>query len=160
MAKAGYSVSTSADVALVATTAKTVLAVFAPAQFGVDLRGFEIAFDGVTTTDKPVLVEICACTFATNSTPGTANTNETANIVQIYGRSVTTGFSAFSGSTSEPTVQTQWKLLRITPNGGTYDYDWPLGETPDSPVSNGFTIRCTAPTSAVNVRASVRFERC
>jgi hypothetical protein len=70
------------------------------------------------------------------------------------------GLLGVLGSTSEPTVQTQWKLLRITPNGGTYDYDWPLGETPDSPVSNGFTIRCTAPTSAVNVRASVRFERC
>lgn len=160
MAKAGYSVSTSADVALVATTAKTVLFVLAPATFGMDLRGFEIAFDGVTTTDKPVLVEICTTTGATNSTPGTANTNENANIVQIYGRAVTTGFIAGSACTSEPTVLVQWKLLRVTPNGGTYDYDWPLGETPDNDVSKGFAIRCTAPTSPVNVRASVRFERC
>ncbi len=160
MAKAGYSVSTSADVALVATTAKTVLFVLAPATFGMDLRGFEIAFDGVTTTDKPVLVEICTTTGATNSTPGTANTNENANIVQIYGRAVTTGFIAGSACTSEPTVLVQWKLLRVTPNGGTYDYDWPLGETPDNDVSKGFAIRCTAPTNAVNVRASVRFERC
>lgn len=159
MAKAGYSVSTSADVALVAATPKTVLYVLGTAAFGVDLRGFEIAFDGVTTTDKPVLVEICTDTGATNSTPGTASTSETGNIVQIYGRSIVTGFIAASACTSEPTVLTQWKLLRITPNGGTYDYDWPLGETPDSAVSQGFAIRCTAPTSAVNVRASVRFER-
>lgn len=160
MAKAGYSVSTSADVALVAATAKTVLCVLSPATFGVDLRGFEIAFDGVTTTDKPVLVEICTNTSATNSVPGTGNTNENANIVQIYGRAVTTGFISGSGCTSEPTVLVQWKLLRLTPNGGTYDYDWPLGETPDNDLSKGFAIRCTAPTSAVNVRASVRFERC
>lgn len=160
MAKAGYSVSTSADVALVATTAKTVLAVLAPAQYGVDLRGFEIAFDGITTTDKPVLIEICSLTGASNSTPGTANTSENANITQLYGRSVVTGFIAFSGSTSEPTVEVPVKILRVTPNGGTYDYDWPLGETPDNDVSKGFAIRCTAPTSAVNVRASVRFERC
>lgn len=159
MAKAGYSVSTSADVALVAATAKTVLAVLAPAQFGVDLRGFEIAFDGITTTDKPVLVELCSFTAATNSTPGTANTNESANIAQIYGRAITTGFTAFSGSTSEPTVITPFKIMRVTPNGGTYDYDWPLGETPDSPVSQGFLVRCTAPTTAVNVRASLRWER-
>lgn len=160
MAKAGYTVSTSIDCPLVATTPKTMLAVIAPATFGADLRGFEIAFDGVTTTDKPVLVELCTCTFASNSTPGTANTNENANIQQIYGRSITTGFTAFSVSTSEPTVITPFKLLRVTPNGGTYDYDWPLGETPDSPVSNGFLIRLTAPTSAVNARGSVRFERC
>lgn len=159
MAKAGYSVSTSVDVALVATTAKTVLAVLAPATFGVDLRGFEIAFDGVTTTDKPVLIEVCSLTAATNSTPGTANTNENANIAQIYGRAIAVGFTAFSGSTSEPTVLTPVKILRLTPNGGTYDYDWPLGETYDSPVSQGFAVRCTAPTSAVNVRASFRFER-
>jgi len=161
MAKAGYSVSTSVDVALVATTAKTVLAILAPAQFGVDLRGVEVAFDGVTTTDKPVLVEIGLCTFATNNTPGTNNTNETANITQIYGRSVVTGFTAFSNTTAafEPTVITPVKILRLTPNGGTYDYDWPLGETYDSAVSNGFVLRCTAPTSAVNVRASFRFER-
>jgi len=159
MAKAGYSVSTSADVALVAATAKTVLFVLAPATFGLDLRGFEISFDGVTTTDKPVLVEICTLSGATNSTPGTGNTTETANIVQIYGRSIVTGFIAGSGSTAEPTVLVQWKLLRVTPNGGTYDYDWPLGETPDNAVSTGFGIRCTAPTSAVNVRASLRFER-
>lgn len=160
MAKAGYSVSTSADCGLTAAAAKTILCVLSPAQFGVDLRGFEIAFDGVTNTDKPVLVEICTNTGATNSVPGTGNTNENANIVQIYGRSIVAGFTAFSNSTSEPTVLVQWKLLRLTPNGGTYDYDWPLGETPDNAVSTGFAIRCTAPTSAVNARASVRFERC
>lgn len=160
MAKAGYSVSTSADVALVTATAKTVLAVLAPAQFGVDLRGFEIAFDGVTTTDKPVLVEICQCTFATNP-PGTNSTS--ATVVQIYGRAVTAGFTAAYNWTTEPTVlgaTTAVKTLRLTPNGGTYDYDWPLGETPDNDVSKGFASRCTAPTSAVNARATMRFERC
>lgn len=160
MAKAGYSVSTSADVPLVAATAKTVLAVLAPATFGVDLRGFEIAFDGVTTTDKPVLIEICTLSAATNSTPGTGNTSESANIQQIYGRAITVGFTAFSASTAEPTVLVPVKILRLTPNGGTYDYDWPLGETPDNAVSTGFAIRCTAPTSAVNVRSSLRWERC
>lgn len=157
MAKAGYQVSTSSDVALVAATAKTVLGVLAPAQFGVDLRGFEIAFDGVTTTDKPVLIEIAGCTFATNA-PGTNSTTETVN--QIYGRAVTAGFTGGSAWTAEPTVVSALKVLRLTPNGGTYDYDWPLGETLDNDVSKGFAIRCTAPTSAVNVRASLRFERC
>jgi hypothetical protein len=160
MAKAGYTVSTSADVALVATTAKTCLMVMSPAQFGIDLRGVEVSFDGVTTTDKPVLCELVYSTDATNSTPGTNNTNENSNIQQIYGRSITVGFTAFSASTTEPTVLTAFKIFRVTPNGGTYDYDWPLGETPDQAVSAGIGLRCTAPTSAVNVRASFRFERC
>jgi hypothetical protein len=157
MAKAGYQSSTEADVALVATTAKSVLGVNAPAQFGVDLRGFEIAFDGVTNTDKPVLIEICQCTFATNP-PGTASTSNT--VQQVYGRAVTAGFVSAYNWTTEPTVITVVKTLRVTPNGGTYDYDWPLGETLDNAVSTGFAIRCTAPTSGVNVRSTLRYERC
>jgi hypothetical protein len=157
MAKAGYQASTEANVALTAPTAKTILGVLAPAQFGCDLRGFEIAFDGVTTTDKPVLIEIATCTFATNG-PGTNSTSATVN--QIYGRAITAGFTAAYNWTAEPTVVAQIKTLMLTPNGGTYDYDWPLGETPDNDVSKGFAIRCTAPTSNVNARASIRFERC
>ena len=157
MAKAGYECSTEADVALVASTAQSVLGVLAPAQFGCDLRGFTIAFDGVTTTDKPVLVEICASTFATNG-PGTNSTSNTVN--QIYGRSVTAGFTGAYHWTTEPTVLTVVKVFRVTPNGGTFDYDWPLGETLDNDVSKGFAMRLTAPTSAVNARATFRFERC
>lgn len=157
MAKAGYSCTTEADVALVATTAKTVLGILAPAQFGCDLRGFEVAFDGVTTTDKPVLVEICTATFASNG-PGTNSTSCT--IAQRYGRAVTTGFTAAYGWTVEPTVLAVVDVFRVTPNGGTFAYDWPFGETLDNDVSKGFAMRCTAPTSAVNVRATLKAERC
>lgn len=157
MAKAGYQASTEANVALVAATAKTVLGVLAPATFGCDLRGLEIAFDGITNTDKPVLVEITQCTFATNG-PGTNST--TATVTQVYGRSIVAGFTAGYAWTVEPTVHLVVKTLLLTPNGGTYDYDWPLGETLDNAVSVGFGVRCTAPTNAVNVRATARFERC
>lgn len=157
MAKAGYQAGTEASVALVATTAKTVLGVLAPAQFGCDLRGFEISFDGITTTDKPVLVEICTATFATNG-PGTNSTSNTVN--QVYGRTITAGFTSAYNWTAEPTVLAVVKQLFLTPNGGTYEYDWPFGETLDNAVSVGWAIRCTAPTSAVNVRSSIRFERC
>jgi len=157
MAKAGYQAGTEANVALVTPTAKTILGVLAPAQFGVDLRGFEISFDGITTTDKPVLVEICTATFATNG-PGTNSTSNTVN--QVYGRTITAGFTSAYNWTAEPTVLAVIKQFMLTPNGGTYDYDWPLGETFDNAVSVGFAIRCTAPTSNVNARASIRFERC
>jgi hypothetical protein len=158
MAKAGYSLQTGANVALVAATAKTVLCVIAPAQFGIDLKKLHLGFDGVTATDKSVLIEICTSTLATNSTPGTNNTTGTVN--QIYGRTITAGFTGFYASTSEPTVLTPvWSFL-LTPNGGTALYDIPLGDTIDTAVSAGIAIRLTAPTSAVNVRATVSFERC
>lgn len=159
MAKAGYNVRTTAACALAAATAKTVLMVLTPAQFGGDLKKIRISFDGVTASAIPVLCEIISCTLATNSTVGTANTNENANIFQGYGRSITTGFTAFSTSTSEPTVSTTVDSWLLTPNGGLLVYDFPLGDTIDWPVSAGMGIRCTAP-AIVNVRAAMWFERC
>lgn len=156
MSKARYSTQTGAAVALSAATAKTVLAVIAPAQFGVDLVSYEIAFDGVTASAVPVLVEICQSTFATNSTPGTANTAGT--VTQTAGRAITPGFTSFYASTSEPTVLVPVDSFTMTPNGGTVIRDY-NGNTPDSAVSAGFVIRCTAP-AAVNVRATMFFERC
>jgi hypothetical protein len=160
MSKAGYSAQTGAPVALVAATAKTVLFVLAPATFGMDLKKYRIAFDGVTASAIPVFIEINYLTGATNSTPGTGNTSlaTAPNIQQTYGRAITIGFTGGYACTSEPTVQTSVDAYDLTPNGGVVVYDFPLGDTPDAAVSNGFCIRCTAP-AAVNVRASMFFER-
>lgn len=157
MAKAGYTLQTGAAVALSAATAKTVLCVIAPAQFGIDLKKVKIGFDGVTASAVPVLCELATSTLATNSTPGTGNTTGTVN--QVYGRSITAGFTGFYASTSEPTVLTVFDSWLLTPVGGLLFYDYPLGDTPDTAVSNGIVLRCTAP-AIVNVRASFTFERC
>jgi len=159
MAKAGYAVRTSAAVALAAATAKTALMVITPAQFGIDLKKFRVSFDGTTASNAPVLVELVSSTNATNSTPGTGNTSETGNIVQLYGRSITTGFTAFSASTSEPTVLTVIDSFLLTPTGGTLFYDIPRGDTIDNAVSTGTGLRLTAP-NVVNARCSMWFERC
>lgn len=161
MAKAGYTVRTSAAVALSAATARTALMVITPSTFGGDLKKFRVEFDGVTASAVPVFCELVTSTNTTNSTPGTNNTSETANIVQVYGRSITTGFTAFSASTAgnEPTVLTQIESFLLTPNGGVLFYDFPLGDTPDWNVSAGMGIRLTAPAT-VNARCSMWFERC
>jgi hypothetical protein len=163
MAKAGYSITTgpagTAGVALVAATAKSILTLIAPATFGIDLTKIRVGFDGVTASAVPVSVEMCDNTLATNSTPGTANTNGNTSINQVYGRAITAGFTGFYNSTSEPTVLTSYDRWTLTPNGGLVIYDWPLGSTHDTPVSAGVTMRCTAP-AAVNVTASMWAERC
>ena len=161
MAKAGYNMSTgtigTAGVALSAGVAKSVITVIAPAQFGIDLTKLRIGFDGVTASAVPVAVELCDNTLATNSTPGTNNT--TGTVVQVYGRSITAGFTGFYNSTSEPTVLSTFDRWTLTPNGGLVIYDWPLGSTHDTPVSAGVTVRCNAP-AAVNTTQTLWFERC
>lgn len=157
MAKAGYTLQTGAAVALSAATAKTVLCVIAPSQFGIDLKKLKIGFDGVTASAVPVLCELMTSTLVSNSTPGTGNS--TGTVTQIYGRSITAGFTGFYASTSEPTVLTAFDSWILTPAGGLVMYDYPLGDTPDTAVSIGIVLRCTAP-AAVNVRASFTFERC
>lgn len=153
MAKAGYMTATGAAVALTAATAKTVLNVIAPAQFGIDLKKFRVAFDGVTATAVPVLVELCI------STQATAGTSTAGTVTQIYGRSITAGFTSAYNYTAEPTALTVIEQIPLLdPNKGLVMYDYPLGDSPDTAVSNGFAIRCTAP-AAVNVRAVMQFER-
>jgi hypothetical protein len=158
MGSVAYKVDTSAAVALTGGVAKTALMVITPAQFGGVLTHFSIGFDGVTASAIPAFWEIVRSTNATNSTPGTGNTSESANIQQVRGRAITTGFTAFSASTSEPTVLTRLDGDYLTPAGGLLVYDFPLGREFECDVSAGLGIRLTAPAT-VNARASIVFER-
>lgn len=163
MAKAGYSARTTGatGVALTVGTARTVLMVITPSSFAGDLQSVSVGFDSVTATDKPVFIELCRCTNATNSTPGTNNTSETSNIQQVYGPSVTVGFTAGSAWTAgnEPTTLTVIRSWTLSPIGTTAFIDLPLGRTVDWPVSSGIALRMTAPTNAVNAWAEMIFER-
>lgn len=156
MSKAGYTAPAAAGAALTAATAKSVIGVAAPAQFGVDLTKMRISFDGATSTAVPVRVELCQATFATNG-PGTNSTSITP--VQVYGRSITAGFTAAANWTAEPTVLTVIDAWTLAAYGGLVVYDIPFATTPDSAVSTGFVVRCTAP-AAVNATGSLWFERC
>src|SRR4051812_21548937 len=119
MPKAGYT-ATSGSVALAAATAKTVLNIIAPAQFGIDLRSIEIAFDGVTASNVPVLVEICS---STQGAAGTTGSTPTVN--QVYGRAITAGFTAGAAYSAEPTTLTAIDAFTLSPNGGLVIRDWP-----------------------------------
>lgn len=155
MAAVGYAVQQGAAVALSAATAKSILGIRAGASFSIQLKAFGVAFDGVTASDVPVLVEICTATFATNA-PGTNSTTVTP--AQKYGRLLTHGMTAARNWTAEPTVLAVIKSFLLTPNGGTLEFQYPLGTEPDVPLNNGFVIRCTAP-AAVNVRSNIDVER-
>lgn len=155
MAKAGYSITTGGAVTLTATTPKTVLAVKAPSGSGIDLKKFRVGFNGTSASATPVLVELCYVTYATAGT----STDVSSSIKQAYGRAITVGATAAKTYTAEPTALTVLEEFLLTPNGGLVFYDWPLGDTPDSAVSEGFALRCTAP-AGVDVRAGLAWERC
>lgn len=152
MAKSGYSITTQGAVTLSASTAKTILAIKAGSDLGVDLLGFDVGFVGTTVTDAPVLIELCACTF------GSAGTSSSATVRQLYGRAAGTGFTGSRNYSAEPTALTVIRECTLTPAGGTIVYDYPLGMSPDSPLGEGFALRCTA-GAGVNVHATLRFER-
>jgi hypothetical protein len=154
MAKAGYSVGVGADVALVAATAKTILGIKSGAAFGLDLKKASISFDGKVSTNEPVVVELCYCTWATNG-PGTNSTTETP--IQWYGRVLAHGITAASAWSAEPTVISVLDEFLIHPQTGVM-IPIPLGDTPDCALGEGFALRCTAP-DAVNARAGLYWER-
>lgn len=151
MAKAGYTAKTEGTVALAAATAKSILSVIAPAQFGIDLRSIEVGFDGVTAANAPVLVEIVGFTTDGTGTGGTVN--------QVYGRAITAGFTTKHNYTVEPTTAVIFDEYSLSPNGGLIIRDWPLNESFDQDVSKLIVIRLTAP-AIVNARATMKFERC
>lgn len=150
-----YQCGTEGAVALSAATAKCIIGVKAHANSGLMVAGLRVAFDGVTASAVPVLIELGYCTWATNS-PGTASTSTTPR--QRTGRSLTAGFTAGKTWTTEPTAITVLDEWLLTPNSGTVILDTPLGTEPDSALAEGFVIRCTAPAT-VNVRASLHVSR-
>jgi len=148
--KAGYTAEVGAPVST-GVALKTILSVIAPAQFGVDLVGFRLGFDGVTAANTPVVVEIAVFTTDGTGTAGTVN--------QAYGRAITAGFTSKYNYTIEPTGLTAVDRYSLTPNGGAIVYDYPRDRTPDCAVSNLIALRTTA-AQAVNVNATLIFERC
>ncbi|HMV67849.1 MAG TPA: hypothetical protein PKA64_13450 [Myxococcota bacterium] len=137
---------------LSAATAKTILAVLAPAQFGVNWLRYEISFDGATSTAVPALIELCSLTGAT------AGTSTAVTVQQVAGSTITAGFTAGTNYTAEPTVLTAFSAFTLPVYGGTGIVPFTPGQEPNSVVSQGFAIRVTAP-AAVNARATAWFER-
>lgn len=156
--RAQYNLIPGADISLVADTAKTVLAIRAGTAFALELLGYSVSLRDTgasAPTNEPVLVELCTCTFATNSTPGTGNTTETP--VQVSGRVMAHGMTAFSASTSEPTVITPFD--EFTLHGQQTIKEWfPLGCEADCALNEGYVIRMTSPY-AVDCRATFRVAR-
>ena len=158
--KCGYSVGVGADVSLAANTTQTILGVLSGSAFGLQLKKIGLGARGSGSsapTAVPLLVEICYCTFATN-TPGTNSTSETP--IQTYGRVIAHGVTAASAWSSEPTVLSVWDEFALHPQQMMKE-GLPFGEEYDTDVSDGFAMRVTNPSGnpTVIMRPSFHWER-
>lgn len=158
-----YVVSTGGSaIALTGATAKTIWYINSAAANQFSICEVCAAFDGVTASAVPALVEIVYGTKATNSTPGTASTTFTP--LQSRGWPAQASAQAAANTcTTEPTVLVANRQWLLTPNGGLLVIQLPLGREITGIASgtggSGTQIGCrvTAP-AAVNVRGYCEYE--
>lgn len=148
---AGYVIETTADVALSAATAKTILSAINAANGILRLTEASISFDGVSSTAEPVVVELC---FSTEAGAGTATSH---TIVQCRGATRTPQFTAKRNFTAEPTTLTVVRQWLIHPQTG-ITYPLPLGrEIEQITTADAICLRATA-AAAVNSRGHMELE--
>jgi hypothetical protein len=148
---AGYTVETNGDIALSAATAKTIMMVINAANSLIRVCEIGVSFDGVTSTNEPVTVELV------NSTQATAGTSTSHTILQCRGPTRTVQATAARNYTVEPTTLTVLKRWLVHPQTGLV-IQFPLGREPEQvTTADGLGIRCTAPAN-VNVQGYMEFE--
>lgn len=149
---AGYGITTEGAQPLAAATAETMLMVVNAANSVSRIVQWSVAFDGVTATAVPVLVELVS------STQAGAGTSSSATIRQKRGETRTVEASAQRQYTVEPTVLVVLEEYLVRADGGLFVIQYPLGREPSQSVTlDGIGIRATAPAT-VNGRASLEFE--
>lgn len=148
---AGYVAETTADVALTAATAKTILSIINGSNATIRLVEASISFDGTSSSAEPVTVELC---FSTEATAGTATSQ---SLVQTRGATRTPQCSAKRNFTAEPTVLTVVRQWRIHPQTG-ITYPLPLGrEIEQITTADAICLRGTAPAN-VNCGSHMEVE--
>lgn len=141
-------VANTAEVALAAATAKTIVQIVAASNDNVLVKEWGVYFDGVAPTAEPVQVRLLRQT--------TAGTMSALTPVQRKGPAVTLQTTAQHTATVEPTAGNVMAVREVHPQAG-YQEKFAPGE--EIEVTNGgrIAIECTAP-AIVNVRAEIVFE--
>ncbi len=143
------------SVALAAATYKSVVGCLAPSDQRVVVHGFYIAFDGVTSTSVPALVEMCHSTFSANG-PGTNSTSLTP-VAGDSGMAETPQLTAAHTWTTEPTVLTVYENFLIPTYMGSGIVYYPLRNTMKLAGGLGMVMRIKAP-AIVNCLGALKVE--
>jgi hypothetical protein len=141
--------ASTAEIALTAATAKTVIQLVAATNHRVRLIAWSVFFDGVSTTEAPVQVRLLRQTTAGTMTALTPTKRDDS----IADTLLTT---AQHTATAEPTAGDVLEAIEVHPQSG-YQVYYPMGGEVIIGGGDRVGIECTAP-SAVNVRAMFIFE--
>ena len=142
-------IAQTAEVALTAATAKTVIQLVAAANHRVAVLGWGVFFDGTSVTAEPVQVRLLRQTTA-----GTASALTPVALDGSVGETIQT--TAQHTATAEPTAGNVVDVAEVHPQQG-YEVIYPLGQEVILAGGGRVGIECTAP-AGVNVRAKIRFE--
>ena len=143
-----FSVGVS-GIALASGVAKTVIEVQGVANKSNWIQYFSLSFAGVVS-DVPVLVEIMRATAAataTTVTPAQKNPQGTAALAVVKHT------ATVEGTASSPPLESYY----VTPNGGLFALQYPLGDEPKVTSTSFWRIRCTAPSNET-VAVTVGFK--
>lgn len=141
-------IAQTAEVALVAATAKTIMQIIAPAQQRLKIKGWGVFFDGISGTDSPVQVRLLRQT--------TAGTVSSLTPVKQVAGNETVQTTAGHTATVEPTAGDVLDIAEVHPQSG-YEKLIPFDMPLEVPGGGRIGIECTAP-DVVNVRAKIIFE--
>jgi len=137
-------------VAAASAAAKTVLQVVAGTVRPL-VKAWEVSFDGADSTKTPVLVELIRQTTAGTSSALTLVKHDEASMAAIS--------AALQTFTAEPTAGDILASVYLSPAGGIYSYQFPLGDEPVIAASGRIGIRVTtvAGSGTPNVAAWLKF---
>lgn len=138
----------TAEIALTAATAKTVLYLKAATNQKIKVLRWGVFFDGTSSSAEPVQVRLLRFTTdatVTSLTPVKKGTD--SETVQT-----TAGYNASAEGTAGDVLD----VIEVHPQTG-YEVIFPMGQEIKVPGGGRVGIECTAPAS-VNVRAKIDFE--
>lgn len=142
-------IAQTAEVALTAATAKTVVQLVAAANHRVKILRWGVFFDGTSVTGEPVQVRVLR-----QSTAGTMSSLTPVKMDDSLAETLLT--TAQHTATAEPTAGDIVDIAEVHPQAS-YEIIYPLGQEIIVGGGDRLGIECTAP-AGVNVRAKIVFE--
>ena len=138
-------------VAAASAAAQTVLQVVAGSTKRLQVKSFEVSFDGADSTKTPILVDLTRQTTAGTSSALTLVKHDEASEAAIA--------TALQTFTAEPTAGDVLASVYLSPAGGIYSYQFPLGDEPVVAASGRIGLRVTtvAGSGTPNVAAWLKF---
>jgi hypothetical protein len=149
MARLRAVLESGGEIPLSAATAKTVLQIVAASNHRVALKGFSISFDGVSSSNEPVQIEVLRQTSAGTASAASLNADEgtPAETIQTTGR---------TNCTAEPTAGAVLRRYECHPQAG-YERSYAQDEEILIPGGGRLGIRLTAPNN-VNCTGFIAVE--